>query len=153
MISYSGNAGEAAAVVMTPLTWSIWRASYDQVEIVPGYSIVGNIGGRGYFNATVSIHMQMAMHMNVKEQAREMGGVSEELTNAFLHNLTPLPGPNRLTIMFNALKTAIKLKNALRHLSRFVAENPTWCRNAYPHVNAISSTDELSSVYLLQLLR
>ena len=54
----SVNVGEAAAVVMTPLTWwSIWRASFDQVEIVPGYSIVGNIGGRAYFNATVLTHM------------------------------------------------------------------------------------------------
>jgi pyruvate,water dikinase len=144
----SVNVGEGAAVVLTPLTWwALWRPSYNQVEIVPGYSIVGNIGGRAYLNSTVSTHMLMAMHMNIKEQAREVGGAPEEAMNIFLNTLTPLPGASRLKIIFNALKAAIKQKNALRHLSRFIAENPAWCRNAYFRVNAMSSIDELSSVY------
>jgi pyruvate,water dikinase len=143
----SVNVGEAAAVVMTPLTWSIIRASYDQLKIVPGYSLVGNIGGRAYLNSTVSAHMLIAMHMNVKEQAREVGGAPEEAMEIFLKTLTPLPGAGRLKIIFNALKAAINQKNALRHLSRFIAENPAWCRNVYSRVNAISSIDELSSVY------
>jgi len=143
----SVNVGEAAAVVMTPLSWSTMRASFDQLTIVPGYPVFGNIGGRVYSNATVLTHVIMAMHMNIKEQARESGGAPEEAMNVFLNTLTPLPGASRLNIIFNALKSAIKQKNALRHLSRFVAENPTWCRNAYLRVNAMSSIDELSSVY------
>jgi phosphohistidine swiveling domain-containing protein len=143
----SVNVGEATAVVMTPLTWSIIRASYDQLKIVPGYSLVGNIGGRAYLNSTVLAHMLIAMHMNVKEQAREAGGVPEEAMEIFLKTLTPLPGASRLNIIFNALKSAIKQKNALRHLSRFVVENPAWCRSVYSCFNAMPSIDGLSSVY------
>jgi pyruvate,water dikinase len=46
------NVGEAVSVAMTPLTWSMMRTAFDELNILPGHASVGNIAGRLYQNST-----------------------------------------------------------------------------------------------------
>jgi hypothetical protein len=39
------NVGEAVSDVMTPLNWSVIRDSFKEISVLPGYNMLGNIGG------------------------------------------------------------------------------------------------------------
>lgn len=147
----SVNVGEGAAVVMTPFTRSIYHDMFDLLRVVPGYSMVGNIGGREYMNITVTTHVMRALRMNVKEQAREIGGLTQENTDIFLLTLAPLSGARRLDVMFNAFKLALRQKRALRHVSTFIAETPAWCRKIRQRIDTTSSLGELVSIFKEEL--
>jgi len=43
------NIGDTASDVLTPFPWSIISASFDQMNILPQYPVVGNIGWSYFF--------------------------------------------------------------------------------------------------------
>ena len=47
------NFGEAVPEVMTPLAWAVLQFTLADWVFLPGYSTVGNIGGRPYLNISV----------------------------------------------------------------------------------------------------
>jgi len=57
----SVNTREASPDVMTPYTWSAIRQGFEQMVMLPGYLPVGNICGRVYNNASVSLSAMRAL--------------------------------------------------------------------------------------------
>jgi rifampicin phosphotransferase len=60
----NANLGEAIPDVMTPCTWSMVRLFIDEAMsafAIPGYPMVGNIGGRLYMNLSVPITLATAV--------------------------------------------------------------------------------------------
>jgi phosphohistidine swiveling domain-containing protein len=140
------NVGEAVSVVMTPFTWSILRMGFDELNILPGHSSVGNIGGRLYQNVTVGISVLAALGKNIKDMAKEIGGVRDEYLETMDQYLVPLPGATFLTILFNALRVRRKEKEGLKNEAAFLAENPGWCRAMRQRIQATRTKDELASL-------
>jgi len=131
------NVGEAMSVVMTPFTWSIMRRAYNQMDIVPGYNTIGNIGGRAYQNSNVAMTILRARGGNVKDIIKELGGVRDEYIETMDQYLTPLPGIGLLKILPGALKILWKQRRALHNISAFISQNPGWCRLQCQRINSI----------------
>lgn len=49
------NFGEAVTETMTPLTWSVIRFTLEDWIFLPGFPIVGNIGGFPYLNISIFV--------------------------------------------------------------------------------------------------
>ena len=142
------NVGEAMSVVMTPFTWSMMRLAFTELDVLPGYSTVGNIGGRLYQNVTVGISLFAAMGRDFVSVAKEMGGVRDEYLETMDQYLFPLPEATLLSVLPNGLRAQRKQKAALKNLDEFLAGNPGWCRALNRRVQAAQTQAEL-----LELLR
>jgi phosphohistidine swiveling domain-containing protein len=118
------NVGEAMSVVMTPFTWSMMRLAFDELNILPGYSAVGNIGGRLYQNVTVGVSMLAALGQDFEGMAKEMGGVRDEYLETMDQYLFPLPEATLLAVLPNGLRAQRKQRAALKNLDAFLAANP-----------------------------
>jgi phosphohistidine swiveling domain-containing protein len=140
------NIGEAVSVVMTPLTWSIMRTGFDELNVLPGHPSVGNIGGRLYQNSTVMVSVLAAMGKNFQDVAKEIGGVREEYLEGMDQYLVPLPEATLLTILPNGIRLRRKEKRALKNLERFVARNPGWCHALRQQIQACETRDGLVSL-------
>ncbi len=139
------NVGEAMPDVMTPFTWSSSRYCFNILNIIPGYEMVGNIGGRLYQNSTVMLTMMKALRQDVKSIATEMGGAREEYTGELYRIITPLPGVSFFTIFPGAIKMLKKIRTARKNLNTFIKENPDWCRTHYQRIKVMPNKEELSS--------
>ena len=145
------NVGEAMSVVMTPFTWSMMRMAFDELNVLPGYSSVGNIGGRLYQNVTVGVSVLGALGKNIKDMAKEMGGVRDEYLETMDQYLVSLPEATPLAILPNAIRVRRKEKEGLKNLAAFVAENPGWCRAVCQQIQAMRIRDELASLLVSEL--
>ena len=89
------NIGETLSDVLTPFTWSIIGPSFEQMNILPEYPIVGNIAGRAYNNGSVLMAGMSALGRKLDDLNREMGGIREE----YLENLPRMiiPYQNQLS--------------------------------------------------------
>ena len=141
------NVGEAIPVVMTPFTWSSVRYCYDVLNIVPGYEMVGNIGGRLYQNSTVMVTILKALRQDVKSMVKEMGGAREEYTDELDQFLAPLPGVSFFCILPGAIMMLRKTRTARKNLDTFIKENPDWCRAKCQQIQAMQDKEELSSFH------
>jgi hypothetical protein len=73
------NVGEGTYCVMTPFTWSVIRAYFDQMTIVPGYTPLGNIGGRMYTNLSLTATALRALGRDLSDEFAELGGAEKSL--------------------------------------------------------------------------
>jgi phosphohistidine swiveling domain-containing protein len=142
------NVGEALSVVMTPYTWSVMRRAFGELDVLPGYASVGNIGGRLYQNATVAISVLGALGQNVEDMVTEVGGVREEYLETLDQYLVPVPEATFLTILPGAIRMWRKQRAALRNLETFLAGNPGWCRAMCRRIEAIGNGDELATLVM-----
>jgi len=137
------NVGEAMSVVMTPFTWSIMRTAFDELNLLPGYNLVGNISGRLYQNATVSVSVLAALGQDIKQQAKELGGVRQEYLDTMDQYMIPLAEASFFRILPRALQMRRKQKASLKNLDHYLAENPDWCRSLCQRIQATDEKAEL----------
>jgi phosphohistidine swiveling domain-containing protein len=145
------NVGEALSVVMTPFTWSVMRMAFGELEVLPGYASVGNIGGRLYQNVTVGISVLGALGQNIEDMVTEMGGVREEYLETMDQYLIPLPEATPLTILPGAIRMWRKQRAGLKNLESFLAGNPGWCQAMRQRIEAIRNRDELATLFVDEL--
>jgi phosphohistidine swiveling domain-containing protein len=122
----NANIGEALSCVVTPFTWSVIGDAYDNMNVLPGYHIAGNIGGRPYQNGTVMVSALKAIGKDVDAMFREIGG-AEEPPQELTIPLIPISWRDRISILFNGIRLQIRERAALRGLRSFLVENPEWC--------------------------
>jgi pyruvate,water dikinase len=137
------NVGEAMSVVMTPFTWSMMRFAFDELNILPGYSAVGNIGGRLYQNVTVGISVLAALGQDFESMAKEMGGVRDEYLETMDQYLFPLPEATLLAVLPSGLRAQRKQRAALKNLDEFLAVNPGWSRALNRRTQEARTREEL----------
>ncbi len=140
------NIGEAVSVVMTPFTWSVMYRAYNEMNLAPGYNVVGNIGGRAYQNVSVMVASFRALGRNLEDLNREMGGVRDEYLESMDQYLVPLPGVTFWAVLPNALRMLQKQRQGLKNLEAFLSENPGWCRETCQRIEAAQTADELVSL-------
>jgi pyruvate,water dikinase len=137
------NVGEAMSVVMTPFTWSMMRFAFEELNILPGYSAVGNIGGRLYQNVTVGVSVLAALGQDFESMAKEMGGVRDEYLETMDQYLFPLPEATLLAILPNGIRAQRKQRAALKSLDEFLAGNPGRSRALNQRVQEARTREEL----------
>jgi phosphohistidine swiveling domain-containing protein len=146
------NVGEAMLVVMTPFTWSMFRTAFEELNILPGHSAVGNIGGRLYQNVTVGISVLAALGQNIEQISKEMGGVRQEYLDTMDQYLVPLAEATPLAVMPKALQVRRKQKAGLKNLEAYLAENPDWCRCMVRQLQAVQTETEMVDLLVEEIL-
>ena len=123
------NFGEARPDVMSPLTYSISETVWSEISFLKGYHMAGNICGRYYANASVSISMLMAIGKS-KEKAVEqiqdlLGNVPETLAIPTVQ----IPRTSMLLALPRMIKLGLKEQNGAKNAPEFLASNPNLCNS------------------------
>lgn len=141
------NVGEGTYCVMTPFTWSVIRDYFEQMTILPGYSPLGNIGGRMYNNLSLTTSALRVLGKDLPDQFMELGGAEKPLPEGMTIPIIPLSRSSLLTILPNVIRLLIKQRAGIRKLPAFVADNPAWCDEVCQRIQAVESQRELADLW------
>ena len=142
----NANIGEALSCVVTPFTWSFIGDAYDHMNVLPGYPVAGNIGGRPYQNGTVMVSALKAIGKDVSAMFQEMGGM-EKPPEGLTIPLIPVPWHGKIAILFRGIRLQFKERAALRNLSTFLTGNPGWCTDLRRRAQAATTSQELLALW------
>ncbi|WP_440105182.1 PEP/pyruvate-binding domain-containing protein [Streptosporangium sp. H16] len=148
------NLGEAIPDVMTPSTWSLVQIFIGEAmstSALPGFTMVGNIGGRFYMNLSVVFSVARALGMR-----RRLGAV-EQVFGRLPRGLdVPLLPASRRQIIRSVLPLAFTLRrritaNAAR-MPGFLATARRRCEELRGRIAATATTGELAGLWEAELL-
>ena len=145
----AGNFGEAIPDVMTPITWSFVQLFIHEAmsgSAMPGFDMVGNIGGRFYMNLSPILAITTALRVQSLRSGVEdvFGKVPPGLD---------IPKVNifRLEILKEAIPTAIRVRLRARAngkgLSAFLTSSPRRCDDLRSRIGATGSALALADLY------
>ncbi|TDE59037.1 pyruvate, phosphate dikinase [Nonomuraea mesophila] len=144
-----GNLGEAIPDVMTPLTWSFVRlfiAEAMSASTLPGFDLVGNIGGRFYMNLSVVHSIATALGMKGRLGAIEQvfGKVPPGLD-------VPLVNTSRWEILRRVLPMAVRIRRRVRTnlkgMHAFLATSQQRCEELRERIAATGSAAALATLW------
>lgn len=142
------NFGEAIPEVMTPITWSVQKAIFENYQLLPGVPSAGIIGGRVYLNLS---HYATVL----KAFGKTKQGIIDYLEGLFYTKipeeldipLIPLPRGSILSIIKNLIIKDIKERKAIREFPDFLAENPVWCEKMQQKIKETTRPEQLVSLW------
>ncbi|MFB9629008.1 PEP-utilizing enzyme, partial [Nonomuraea helvata] len=144
-----GNLGEAIPDVMTPLTWSLVRLFIREAmsaSALPGFDLVGNIGGRFYMNLSVVHSIAAALGMRGRLSAVEQ--VFGKLPPGLDVPQVPLP---RWEIIKRVIPLAIDIQRRVRRnlkgMRAFLATSQRRCEELRATIAATGSGPELADLW------
>ncbi|MEV0162803.1 PEP/pyruvate-binding domain-containing protein [Nonomuraea fuscirosea] len=144
-----GNLGEAIPDVMTPITWSYVRLFIGEAmsaASIPGFDLVGNIGGRFYMNLSVVHSIAGALGMSGRLSAVEQvfGKLPPGLE-------VPRVPASRWEIIRRVLPMAVRLQGRVRHnlkgMRAFLDTSRRRCEELRDRVAATTSGAELADLW------
>lgn len=144
-----GNLGEAIPDVMTPITWSYVRLFIGEAmsaASIPGFDLVGNIGGRFYMNLSVVHSIAGALGMSGRLSAVEQvfGKLPPGLE-------VPRVPASRWEIIRRVLPMAVRLQGRVRHnlkgMRAFLDTSRRRCEELRDRVAATTSGAELAGLW------
>ncbi|MFI7125184.1 PEP/pyruvate-binding domain-containing protein [Nonomuraea sp. NPDC050153] len=144
-----GNLGEAIPDVMTPMTWSFVRLFIHEAmsaSALPGFDLVGNIGGRFYMNLSVVHSIAGALGMRARLSAVEQ--VFGKLPPGLGVPLVPV---SRWEIIKRVLPMAIgiqrRVRTNLKGMRAFLATSQRRCEELRATIAATGSGPELAGLW------
>ena len=141
------NVGEAASNVMTPLTWSIFHHSFNDMTFIPGYNVVGNICGRIYNNISVTISVLRLSGRSPREFGNELGGGYEQFEDWIAQSNLSIRPRQYLPLIRNLLRFTRKQKLAIEQADAFLAGNSKWCKDLRARLDVIETGTELADFW------
>ncbi|MEU6791904.1 PEP/pyruvate-binding domain-containing protein [Nonomuraea wenchangensis] len=145
----AGNLGEAIPDVMTPITWSYVRLFIHEAmsaSALPGFDMVGNIGGRFYMNLSIVHTIAAAMGMGKRTSATEnvFGKLPPGLD-------VPKVGLSRWEIIKRVLPMAVglqrRVRTNLKAMPAFLATSRRRCEELRARVAATPTAPELAELW------
>ena len=122
------NFGEARPDVMSPFTYSITEKVWSEVSFLPGYRLSGNICGRYYANASVSVSMLTALGKSKQAAVEQMRDILGHLPEGIEIPTVPLPRTTMLLALPRMIKLGMKEKSGAKLAPEFLAGNREHCR-------------------------
>ncbi|WP_326637673.1 PEP-utilizing enzyme [Streptosporangium sp. NBC_01755] len=148
------NLREAIPDVMTPCTWSLVQIFIGEAmsaSKMPGFSVVGNIGGRFYMNLSIAFSVARAMGMQSRLGAIEQ--VFGKLPPGLDVPLLPI---SRWQIVKGVLPLAFTLRRRVAvntgRMRPFLATARERCTALRERTAATATTDELVRLWEAELL-
>lgn len=147
------NTGEASPGVLTPFSWSGAPLCFNETNIIPGYELMGNIGGRYYQNSTVMATMLKVLRQDIKSLAQEGGGLrkeyadDKEYADLVERYFVPIEGVSVLSCIPGIIRLLYKFLTALKRTNTFNAGNPDWCHASYRRIQAMQDKEEVYSFW------
>ncbi|WP_433440205.1 PEP/pyruvate-binding domain-containing protein [Nonomuraea sp. CA-141351] len=145
----AGNLGEAIPDVMTPITWSLVRLFIKEAmsaSALPGFDMVGNIGGRFYMNLSIvhSIAGALGMRSRLSAVEQVFGKLPAGLD-------VPMVPVSRWEIIKRTLPLAINIQRRVRHnlkgLRAFLATSRRRCEELRATIAATGSGPQLADLW------
>lgn len=146
----NGNFGEALPDVMTPATWSFVELLMSRMLLpsLPGYPGYGRIGGRFYFNVSMSIALEGLAGISPRRFLTLVGPVFGKLPPAGEIPRPKLPRWKCTRLMIPALVTVIRRVSASkRRRPRFFAEAPGRCDRLRAEIGQAAGAAALASLW------
>lgn len=149
----AGNLGEAIPDVMTPATWSfvqLFMSEAMSASVLPGFDLIGNIGGRFYMNLSVSYSAAKALGVRGRLSAMEevFGKVPPGLD-------VPLLTASRWEIVKGFLPVAVRVRRRvranLRGMRPFLATAARRCEELRAAVAAARTGPELAGLWTREI--
>ncbi|MEU4509444.1 PEP/pyruvate-binding domain-containing protein [Nonomuraea wenchangensis] len=145
----AGNLGEAIPDVMTPITWSYVRLFIHEAmsaSALPGFDMVGNIGGRFYMNLSIIHTIAAAMGM------AKRASVTENVFGKLPPGLdVPKVGLSRWEIIRKVLPMAVglqrRVRTNLKAMPAFLASSRRRCEELRDRVAATRTAPELAELW------
>jgi len=121
------NLGEAFSYPMTPLTWSVAQFTFKDMVYIPGYSMLGIVGGWAYFNFS---SLATALHL-LGFSRKQTVSMMEELLNLRLPAgvevpLIPYPRWKIIPVLRNLFQYFSQLNRASKMAPSYLPETPKW---------------------------
>ncbi|MGP3956922.1 PEP/pyruvate-binding domain-containing protein [Nonomuraea sp. 3N208] len=145
----AGNLGEAIPDVMTPVTWSFVRLFIHEAmaaSSLPGFDLVGNIGGRFYMN--LSIVYTIAESLGMKSRLGAIENVFGKLPPGLD---VPRVKISRWEIIKRVVPMAINIQRRVREnlkgMPAFLATSQQRCEDLRARIAATGSGPELADLY------
>lgn len=145
----NSNFCEAIGTVITPATRSMWEIYLEAIPFqVPGYPLVGIIGGRPYINLSLLISVGRAFGINVakmRQRSEDLWGrVPEEVD-------IPLLPLKNWQIWRMMLPVLLKTRKALRvkkeEIQAFITSCPGWCAEMHHRIKSVDSPADLIDLW------
>jgi phosphohistidine swiveling domain-containing protein len=121
------NFGEARPDVMSPFTYSITEKVWSEVSFLPGYRLSGNIAGRYYANASVSIAMLLAMGKTKESAIEQMGDLLGNVPDNLEIPTVPLSRSTMLLALPRMIKMGLKEQKGGKKAPEFLETNRLNC--------------------------
>ncbi|GAA2416122.1 hypothetical protein GCM10010404_88160 [Nonomuraea africana] len=150
----AGNLGEAIPDVMTPATWSFVQIFIHEAmsaSTMPGFDLVGNIGGRFYMNlsATVSVARALGMGSRLAAVEQVFGRIPPGLD-------VPMVGVSRWKIIKSVLPMAVRIRRRvaanLKDMPGFLSTARRRNEELRARIDAAGSAAELAELWERELL-
>ncbi|WP_030916490.1 PEP/pyruvate-binding domain-containing protein [Streptosporangium amethystogenes] len=148
------NLGEAIPDVMTPCTWSLVQIFIGEAmstSKMPGFSVVGNIGGRFYMNLSLAFSVARAMGMGSR-----LGAIEQVFGKLPPGLEVPLLPASRWQIVKGVLPPAFALLRRVtvntKRMRPFLATAQERCTALRERTAATATTDELVRLWEAELL-
>ncbi|MCK2220054.1 PEP-utilizing enzyme [Actinomadura sp. ATCC 31491] len=150
----AGNLGEAIPDVMTPITWSYVQLFIHEAmsaSALPGFDMVGNIGGRFYMNLSIVHTIAAAMGMSKRAAATE--NVFGKLPPGLV---VPKVNLSRWEILRRVVPMAIglqrRVRTNLKAMPAFLAGSRWRCEELRARIAATGSPAELAALWEREIL-
>ncbi|MFI6513068.1 PEP/pyruvate-binding domain-containing protein [Streptosporangium sp. NPDC050855] len=150
----SANLGEAVPDVMTPCTWSLVQIFISEAMAasqLPGFKVVGNIGGRFYMNLSVAFSVARALGMG-----RRVGAIEQVFGRLPPGVEVPLLPVSRLRIVRTVLPVALAVRRRVaagtRVMPAFLATARRRCEALRERAATAATAGELVVLWESELL-
>jgi len=139
------NFGEAVTQTMTPLTWSVIQFTLDDWIFLPGFSMVGNIGGIPYLNISIFASVFHALGRSRQDLLKAMESTLYMRLPAEMEiPLIPLSQWALLSGLLASVKVQLKQWRGVQKLSSYLLANPAWFGQMRERVRAANKSGLIS---------
>jgi pyruvate,water dikinase len=133
---------------MTPLAWAVVQFTLNDWVFLPGYSTVGNIGGRPYLNISVFGSLFQALGRGREDLLEAMEAtLYMRLPEDMEIPLIPLSVRGLLAALANQVRMQMRLTRGRRSLPTYLETNRSWCRRMKEGIRAETSGKGLVALW------
>ena len=137
------NFGEARPDVMSPFTYSVSEKVWDDISLLPGYHLAGNICGRYYANISINLSILISMGKSKDAALRMMQGTLGNVPKDLNIPIIPLPRGAILRTLPRWIKMGLNERNGAKNIPNFLATNPGRCQTQHQQILQTQSKKEL----------
>ena len=141
------NFGEGRPDVMAPFTFSLSDKVWREINLLPGYSMAGNICGRFYANVSVAMSMLAAIGKGVDAAKEQMAGMLGNVPGEIDIPLVPLRRSIMLRAIPKMIRLAIRERKGAKQVPEYLATMPALCKELRERIAETQTESELIDLW------
>jgi len=149
----NSNFCEAISDVLTPATYSMWKIYMEAVPFqIPGYPLVGVIGGRPYINLSLLVSVGRVLGMKPKAFVQRLENLWGRIPEGVDIPLLPFTTWQLLRLILpNLVKVRMALNVKRGEIQAFITTCPRWCDAMHLRIRQAATPVELVNLWQTEL--